>query len=215
MLGVRRPYLVAGVAATALMIVVTTVDGLTRPGYSPTRHWVSHLSLGDRGWLGVANLVVCGLLFAAFGVGLRRISRLGSRLVMLAGAGLVTAGLFRIDPGLDYPPRAVASHTTAGSVHDAAAGLLFLSLIVGAFVLGRATGRTGTGIAVACAVVVTFVACSVLVALDYAGTWPSAPSGLLERIALFIAMIWPVVAGLAPDTGGANPTGRIPGQATS
>jgi hypothetical protein len=58
--------------------------------------------------------------------------------------------------------------------------VFFLSLIVAAVVLGHAAGRARTGIAVAVAVLTTFTACSVLVALDYAGTWPSAPSGLLE-----------------------------------
>ena len=39
----RMDYRTAGVAALGLMVVVTTADGLTRPGYSTTRHWMSHL----------------------------------------------------------------------------------------------------------------------------------------------------------------------------
>jgi hypothetical membrane protein len=182
----------AGVAAVVIMILVTTVDGLTRDGYSPNRHWISHLSLGDWGWLGVTNLVVCGVLFTVFGLGLWRFTRWGGGLVSLAGAALVVAGAVRIDPGLDYPAGQPAVHTASGSVHDLAAGVLFLSLIIAAIVVGRAARWTGRGIVVAVAIVVTFVACSVLVGLDYAGTWPSAPSGLLERIALFLALAWPV-----------------------
>jgi hypothetical membrane protein len=191
---IGRPYLLAGVAAATLMITVTTVDGFLRPEYSLTRHWISHLSLGDQGWLGVANLVACGVLLATFGLGLREISRWGGRLLVLAGAALVVAGLFPVDPGLGYPPGASAGPTTSGSVHDAAAGVLFLGLIAAAVVLGRAVGRRGAGIAVGVIVAASFAACSVLVALDYAGIWPSAPSGLLERIALFTGLAWPVVA---------------------
>jgi hypothetical membrane protein len=189
---IHRANLVAGQAAVVTIIVVTTVDGLLRPGYSVSRHWISHLSLGDRGWLGVTNLVVCGLLFAVFGLGLGRVSRSGRMLVTLAGIALVVAGLVPTDPGLNFPPGAANIRTPMGSVHEAAAGVLFLSLIIAAVVLGRASGRRGAGTAVAVAIVIGFAVCSVLVALDYSGTWPSAPSGLFEKVALFLAMAWPV-----------------------
>jgi hypothetical membrane protein len=205
----RTGYRTAGVAALGLMVVVTTADGLTRPGYSTTRHWISHLSLGDRGWLGVCNLVVCGLLLAAFGTGLLRKNRSGpasrsgtwgGALMVLAGAALVAAGMFRIDPGLDYPSGEPATRTTTGALHDLAAGVLFASLIAASILLGRAIGRTRQAVAAAAIVTVTFIACSVLAALDYAGTWPSAPSGLLERIALFVAIGWPVATAFRNTT---------------
>ena len=191
----HRPHIAIGVAAVLLLVAVSTLDGLTRTGYSLTRHWVSHLALSERGWLGTATLLAAGMLYALFGLGLGRTSRSGSALVTLAGAALIIAGAFRIDPGLDYPPGETASHTMSGSVHDAAAGVLFLSLTIAAVVLGRAAGRIRTGIIVAVTILGTFAACSVLVALDYSGAWPSAPSGLLERIAILIAMSWPVAAG--------------------
>jgi hypothetical membrane protein len=194
-----RPHPAIGVAAVLLLILVSTLDGLTRPGYSLTRHWVSHLALGDRGWLGTGTLLATGVLYAAFGLGLRRTSRWGAGLVTLSGVALITAGAFRIDPGLDYPPGATATHTASGSAHDAAAGVLFLSLTVAAVLLGRGVGRTGAGIVVAVAIIGTFIACSVLVALDYSGAWPSAPSGLLEKIAIGVAMAWPVVAAVLPS----------------
>ena len=46
------------------------------------------------------------------------------------------------------------------------------------------------GYLVAAVVAGSFVACSVLAALDFAGTWPHAPSGLLERVALFAGLGW-------------------------
>ncbi|MBX6750999.1 MAG: DUF998 domain-containing protein [Micromonosporaceae bacterium] len=203
---IRRANLLAGQVAVVTMIVVTTVDGLLRPGYSVTRHWISHLSLGDRGWLGVTNLLVCGLLFAVFGLGLRRVSRAGAVLVTLAGSALVVAGLVPTDPGLDFPPGTANVRTPMGSVHEAAAGVLFLSLIIAAVVLGRASGRRGAGIAVAVGIVISFALCSVLVALDYSGTWPSAPSGLFEKVALFLAMAWPVAVAVRSRASSPVPT---------
>jgi hypothetical protein len=211
----RTDYRTAGVAALGLMAVVTTADGLTRPGYSTTRHWISHLSLGDRGWLGVCNLVACGLLLAAFGAGLLREARSrpasrsgawGAALLVLAGAALVAAGIFRIDPGLGYPSGEPATRTTTGALHDLAAGVLFAGLIAASILLGRAIGRPRQGIAAAAVVTATFIACSVLAALDYAGTWPAAPSGLLERIALLVAIGWPVAAIFRPARSPATPT---------
>ncbi|MGH3169936.1 MAG: hypothetical protein ACRDN0_29150, partial [Trebonia sp.] len=35
-----------------------------------------------------------------------------------------------------------------------------------------------------------FGLCSILVSLDYAGTWPGVPSGLFERIALLTGIAW-------------------------
>lgn len=196
-----RPPVAAGLVAAVLAIVVTVVDGATRPAYDPWRHWVSHLSLGDRGWLGVSNLVLCGILLVAYATGLRRIlaagrsARWGTRLVLLAGIGLVVAGLFRIDPGLGYPPGAVESHSVSGSVHDLAGAVVFASLTGAAALLGRALRNrlphsAAMGYLVATVVAASFVACSVLVTLDYAGVLPGAPSGLLERVALFAALGW-------------------------
>lgn len=209
---IRQANLVAGQVAVVTMIVVTTVDGLLRPGYSVSRHWISHLSLGDRGWLGVTNLLVCGLLFAVFGLGLRRVSRAGGLLVTLAGSALVVAGLIRTDPGLNFPPGAANIRTPMGAVHEAAAGVLFLSLIVAAVVLGRASGRRAAGIAVAVGIVISFAICTVLASLDYSGTWPSAPSGLFEKVALFLAMAWPVAVAARSRVGSTDPTPAVTAQ---
>lgn len=196
-----RLSLAAGLVAAVQMIVVTLVDGGTRPGYDPWRQWVSHLALGERGWLGVSSLIVCGLLLVGYAFALRRGlppgrgARWASKLVLLAGIALVVGGVFRIDPGLGYPPGVAASHSASGSVHDLAGGVVFAGLIGAAALLGRALGGHRTraaliGYLVAAVVATSFVACSLLAALDYAGVLPGAPSGLLERVALFAGLGW-------------------------
>src|SRR6185369_11321632 len=91
----KQSMLLAGVMAPIWLIVVTVVDGATRQDYNPWHQWVSHLELGDRGWLGVANLAVCGVLLVGYWFGLRqaldggRRARWARRLVLLAGIGFV------------------------------------------------------------------------------------------------------------------------------
>jgi|KBSSwiStaDraftv2_1062776.scaffolds.fasta_scaffold158603_2 hypothetical protein len=193
----KQSMLLAGVMAPIWLIVVTVVDGATRQDYNPWHQWVSHLELGDRGWLGVANLAVCGVLLVGYWFGLRqaldggRRARWARRLVLLAGIGFVAAAAFRIDPGLGYPPGTPSGRSLSGSIHDLAGGVVFISLTIAAVLLGRSTpGNAKRGYLVAAVVATSFVACSVMAALDYAGTFPAAPSGLMERIALFAGVGW-------------------------
>jgi hypothetical protein len=51
-------------------MVVVVLDGATRTGYESHRNWVSQLSLGGRGWLGKANLGLCGAWLIAYAAGL-------------------------------------------------------------------------------------------------------------------------------------------------
>lgn len=197
---VTQLLLVAGPFAGMLLLVVSGVDGATRPGYEPMRHWISHLALGDRGWLGVANLVVSGTLLAASSFGLRRAldprraAWWAARLVLLAGIGLVVSGVFPIDPGLNYPPGAQATHSLTGTVHDLAAIVVFSSLAGASVLLGRSLrdvrGAAFFGQVIAAVVVLSIIVCSALVALDYAGALPHAPSGFMERVAVFVGLAW-------------------------
>lgn len=196
-----RLSLAAGPVAAVLLFAVTTVDSATRPGYDPWRHWISHLALGDRAVLATATLLVSGALITVYAHALRRrlpasrSARWTARLVLLAGVALLAAAVFPIDPGMDYPPGVAASHSVRGSLHDIAGALLFASLTGAAALLGRSLRGSlayaaPLGYLVAAVVAGSFVACSVLAALDFAGTWPHAPSGLLERVALFAGLGW-------------------------
>ncbi|HET6728167.1 MAG TPA: DUF998 domain-containing protein, partial [Jiangellaceae bacterium] len=65
-----RALLACGVVAGPLFIVVGVLQMLTRDGFDPSRHPLSLLSLGDLGWIQIANFVIAGLLFTASGVGM-------------------------------------------------------------------------------------------------------------------------------------------------
>jgi hypothetical membrane protein len=114
------------------------IDGATRPGYDPSRHLISQLSLGNRGWLGTTNLIVGGLFIVGFSIGLRRVvppgrgSVWGPRLISIIGWSILAAGLFPPDTGFGYPAGVTPSHTIHGLLHTIA-GLTLLTSITAAF----------------------------------------------------------------------------------
>jgi hypothetical membrane protein len=200
-----------GVLAAVQMIVVSTWDGLTRPGYDVNRNWISQLSLGPHGWHGTANLATCGLWLILGAVGLhRRADPWAVVLILWCGLGLVALALVRTDAGLGFPPGVPVEDTTRGLVHK------LISITVGGAGIG-AVARVGPRrVAWLLAVVMTvlFVAASVLVLLDAGGVLPGNPSGLIERVALFAGLGWiGLVSGRAAwgssvrRPGAASPTG--------
>src|SRR6266700_4184652 len=67
-----RAMLAAGIVAGQLFIVASLVQVLTRQGFDLTRQPISMLSLGDLGWIQIANFEVTGLLVLACAVAMRR-----------------------------------------------------------------------------------------------------------------------------------------------
>jgi hypothetical membrane protein len=190
--GPVRWLLLAGPLAAAQMIAFVTVAGALRPGYEPSRNWISQLSLGPGGWLAAANLAACGLWLILCAAGLRH--RLGpdrtASLVAACGAGLIAIAVIPTDPGIGYPPGVPAAQTGLGLAHQLVSVALGMAGIVTAASLGRSTGFPRLGVLVAALMAVSFVAGSVLVLLDAAGVLPGNPSGLLERIALYAGLCW-------------------------
>jgi hypothetical protein len=198
-----------GTAAVAAeqMTIIAVADGATRAGYDPYRNWVSQLSLGAGGRVGVVNLALCAGWLIAFAIGLHlhlppsRTARWTVRFVLVCGVGFAVVAAFPIDPGLGYPPGLPAVHSLRGIVHQAGALLLFAGGTAAAVLIGRCLRHTFApaarlGVLVAGIMVVSFVAASVLVTLDVLDVLPGTPSGLLERVALFTGMGWLGVAGL-------------------
>ena len=133
-----RALLGCGLVAGPLWVGVVLVQMATRPGFDIRRHAVSQLSLGDLGWVQMANFIISGLLVVAFAIGVRRtLARArggtwGALLLGIYGAGLVGAGMFRADPGNGFPPGTpdvtgqISSH---GLMHLIFAAIAFVSII--------------------------------------------------------------------------------------
>ena len=190
----RQALLACGVVAGPLFIAVAVLQALTRQGFDLGRHPLSLLSLGELGWIQIANFVVAGLLVVAFAVGLRRVlhpgrgGTWGPLLIGAYGVGLIMGGVFVADAGAGFPPgapaRAPEQLSWHGIVHDLAHVLAFLSLIGACFVLARRFAAFGQrGWATYC--VVTGVALLGLMA------WPDRDTVLVQlAVAIVLAWAW-------------------------
>jgi Protein of unknown function (DUF998) len=198
-----RWLLASGVVGPVLFIVMVLIEGATRPDYDPMQVFVSQLSLGDEGWLQVANFVLSGLLIVAFALGLRRVvpsgraSRWGPILVGLVGLGMIVSGVYVTDPALGYPPGAPAGLTASPSGH----GLVHLLGAVSVF----------GGLAVVCVVfarrfraqadrpwmIYSATSAIGLLVFYFAATTSASISGpvhgiagLLQRVSIGIGFVW-------------------------
>lgn len=136
-----------GVVAGPFYIVFGLILALTRDGFDLTRHSLSLLSLGEGGWLQILNFALTGIMVIVAGWGLLRAPTDRSRgtgiAVIIAGAALVLAGVFRPDPVADFPPGAEATATTGGILHLVMGAAQFIGLTVAALILAGTFARRG------------------------------------------------------------------------
>lgn len=150
-----RTRLLGGVLAGPAFVVAVLVQAAVRDGFEVRRHPLSLLSLGDRGWVQIANFVLAGLLFVVAATGLRQVlttgraSKWGPRLIGGFGACLIWAGVFVADPADGFPvgtPDGAGQLSWHGIAHSLAPALAFLLLGAGCVVFARrfaAQGRRG------------------------------------------------------------------------
>ena len=154
-----RLLLGGGVIAAPLFVALWAGQAFTREGFRPEFHPLSLLSLGDGGWVQIANFVVTGLLVIGAGIGLRRSAPRGAGatwtalLVCLMGVGLVIAGAFVTDAGAGFPagaPDGAPQLSWHGAVHEVGfvlTQLAFVALAILVAVRSARSGRTGGMIA--------------------------------------------------------------------
>src|SRR6266699_2692940 len=70
---VTKALLACGIASGPLFYIVAVVQMFTRSGFDIRHHAISLLSLGDLGWIQIANFIVTGVLAVMCAVGLRRL----------------------------------------------------------------------------------------------------------------------------------------------
>src|SRR5437879_2087113 len=98
-----RLFIVTGAVGSALSVLVITIDGVLRPGYSAISDAISDLGDPPRGWLLNKDLIATGLLIILFAIGVRgamgkalghKSANVMTALFVLAGAGIVNDGVF-------------------------------------------------------------------------------------------------------------------------
>src|SRR5581483_2877484 len=143
----NKTLLRCGAIAGPLYVVVGLAQALTRPGFDITKHAWSMLTLGELGWIQIANFIVTGVLVLAGAVGLRRAmgTKAAPILVGIFGASMIGAGIFRPDPAQGFPAGApeVAPMSWHGMLHFMLGGIGFLCLIVACFLIARRLSRAG------------------------------------------------------------------------
>jgi hypothetical protein len=152
-----RGLLSCGLAAGPVFVTAFLIQGATREGYRPSRHPVSSLALGPRGWVQTANFAVTGTLILAGAAGLWRArdpadsagpvfgTRAGPVLIGAAGVGLIGSAIFITDPVSGYPPGtpdAPAAPTRTGVMHTLGAVPVFVGLPAAAFSYAWRSART-------------------------------------------------------------------------
>lgn len=190
--------LACGIVAGPLFLTVGLAQAVTRDGYDLSRHPLSLLSLGDLGWVQIANFVLTGLLFIACAAGMRRALRpgrggtWGPLLVGGLGAGLVVAGVFVTDAGAGFPPGApegAPEMSWHGVLHEVGFALASVGMVAGCLVFARRFAAVAQwGWVGAC--VATAVSVVVLVA------WPDL-DGVSVRLVVASAILYGFVGALA------------------
>jgi hypothetical protein len=209
--------LACGIVAGPLFLAAWLIQAFTRDGFDPSRHPLSLLSLGELGWIQIANFVVTGLLYVACAIGMWRVlhpgrsGTWGPLLVGGLGIGLILAGSFTTDPGAGFPPGAPAGAPEQlswhGVLHEVGFVVALVSWTAACFVLVRrfVALRRGGWLA---ACVATPLAVLVL------ASWPDTDS-LSLRLVLATAIQFGFLAAVAahlvrglPDAPAATPAAR-------
>ena len=141
--------LMCGVLIAPVFFLVVFAQAFLRRGFDIGHAPLSLLSLGDLGWIQIANFIGTGLLGIIAAAGVRRATagaKVGSSgwlFVVTFGLGLILAGIFHPDPGYGFPPDTGApsgmlpSMSSHMAVHSAGFVITVLSLVIASFVLAR------------------------------------------------------------------------------
>lgn len=145
--------LMAGIIAGPFFVIVALLQAFTRQGFDLVRHPASLLSLGDLGWIQIANFVITGFFLIACAIGLARAPMSGighkwvPRLLVVLGIGLIMGGVFVADPALGFPPGAPegspATLSWHGMIHGFAPIIGFTAHVAVLFILARRFWKQG------------------------------------------------------------------------
>jgi hypothetical membrane protein len=200
---------------TAWLIAWTLQDA-----YNPRQEDVSALAAMDAQLPGVmiAGFLALGIGILALGVGLLRTvdggrwARTASILVMIAGLGIIIAGLSRNDCSSELPDCRML--VDAGQVswhhqlHDGISALVFIALAAAQLVAARAFRRDAAWRDLRLYSIVSGIATFALLVL-FASEVVENSNGLVQRVFIAVPLVWIGVLGVRLIRLGDGPTGRL------
>ncbi len=201
---ITRSLLGWGAVAGPFYVTVSLAQALTREGFDLGRHSWSVLANGSWGWIQTANLILTGVMVAAFAVGLRRAltSGIGAgavpALIGVYGASLIAAGIFRADPAAGFPvgaPETGAPVSWHGTLHLLAGAIGFGCFAAAAVILGRRQRAAGHGRRAMLSWVTASLFLLTFAAL--AGTAGASPT--VPAFALAVVLSWAWMTSVAVD----------------
>jgi hypothetical protein len=184
-----------GMVGVIVWVVAVIALHFLDPDLAAADTYVSDYALGDYGWLMRAAFIVVGIGTIAIGLGLRLSLAPGKRvtasviLVLIAGIGFLLAGIFNGDP------TGVEDLTTAGMIHLVSALVLFLSLVVSAWLLRGVFKRDESWGSLSTPALWFAIALTVLFLVSF-GTPEDGPVGLTQRLFAGVMMVWLFVLGM-------------------
>ncbi|MEO8956468.1 MAG: DUF998 domain-containing protein [Ktedonobacteraceae bacterium] len=136
---VQHWLLWVGILAPILFMIIFTIDGSLKSGYSAADEAISYLEVGANGWIQQANFILFGLLLIAFTVGYVRRMRpiLGQAWLYVVGTFLVLSHLGWVMAGLFIPNPYLAPQNSLHAVlHQLSPIIIFLLLAIASIILG-------------------------------------------------------------------------------
>jgi hypothetical protein len=202
-----RTLLRCGLVAGPLFLGIATAEGLHRPDYRASRHPISSLALGPRGWVQVANFTASGTLCLAFAAGLARAQHgavAGPSLIALTAGGMLACAPFTADPVNGYPPGTPPTPeqmTRAGLAHLIASSVVMIGVPATTAIHGWQAHRRGQRVWARLSAAATGVTMASFAAACAGFAQVSAlprVAGALQRVAVTGGFIW--LAALAART---------------
>jgi hypothetical protein len=189
----------AGIIGPALFVLVFTIEGFLRPGYSTLKDFISALSLGSRGWIQISNFIIFGILLLLFTPGVAtefksgKASKWGVVLLFALGICFLLSGPF-VEDVTGTPFSGSSVH---GILHGIFGGIVFVVMPITCFVFLRRFREDSSwkwfkvwtlilGIIISFGVFMMIVSIKIPTTAVYFTNW----NGLIQRIALVPWMIW-------------------------
>ncbi|GAA2313934.1 hypothetical protein GCM10010149_76620 [Nonomuraea roseoviolacea subsp. roseoviolacea] len=191
----HRLLLAAGSAGPALFVASYAVNGALRPGYQSWHDTISVLALASGGWIQVMSFLLYGVLTVCFAVGVRRAGAAGRAayaLLIIAGAGLIVAGLFPTDPILGFPAGEPSVVTPRGTLHNLGALAAMLGLPAAALVTARRPLQGWDGFSIAAGVLSLAAVALFFVFVSAAPNGEDSFAGLFERLPTLFMGLWQI-----------------------